>query len=589
MKLKHILYIIPAVALVSSCDLDKSPLASLSPESFFSTESELQAFSNNFYTILSASFKEDSDMYALMSLPEEMRDGRSIPASGGGWTWTDLRKFNTMLDNLDKCSDEAVRSEYEGLARFFRAYFYFEKVKRFGDVPWYDTQIGSDDTEALNKPRDSRELVMQNVIADLDYAFEHLPSAKSPYRINRWAALALKSRACLFEGTYRKYHSLTLEGKSADWYLTAAADASYKFITTSPYAIFSTGDTNEDYRTLFSTDNVDGSDISKEVVLAINYNKEYSKTHSSNYTTLVSSMDRPGMTKKIVASYLCSDGTRFTDKAGWETLSFYKECQDRDPRLSQSIRTPGYHRIGQTKLLAPDLSSSITGYHMTKFVTTTDKDAYNDSDNDLFVFRAAEVYLNYAEAKAELGSITQNDIDISIKKLRDRVGMPNLDVAAANANPDPFLTNKEWGGYQNVSGANAGVILEIRRERAVELCQEGFRYWDIMRWREGKIFEQQLYGMYFPGLGEYDLDQDGTLDICLYDGEKPKSTATLIYKVDSDIILSEGTKGFVNPHKNLPGSWNEERDYLYPIPTDDRSLTGGALTQNPGWDDGLTF
>ena len=129
---------------------------------------------------------------------------------------------------------------------------------------------------------------------------------------------------------------------------------------------------------------------------------------------------------------------------------------------------------------------------------------------DLIIFRTAEIYLNYAEAKAELGTLTQGDIDISVKKLRDRVGMPNLDMAAANLNPDPYLAS-EVTGYANVKGENKGVILEIRRERTIELAQEGFRYYDMMRWKEGKRFEQPLLGMYFPGPGEYDLDGNGTL------------------------------------------------------------------------------
>ena len=107
------------------------------------------------------------------------------------------------------------------------------------------------------------------------------------------------------------------------------------------------------------------------------------------------------------------------------------------------------------------------------------------SSNDYILFRAAEVYLNYAEAKAELGTLTQEDLEISIKKIRDRVGMPNIDMFAANANPDPYLCAPETG-YRNVTDPNKGVILEIRRERTIELCLEGHRYYDIIRWKEGK-------------------------------------------------------------------------------------------------------
>ena len=199
------------------------------------------------------------------------------------------------------------------------------------------------------------------------------------------------------------------------------------------------------------------------------------------------------------------------------------------------------------------------------------------------------MYLNFAEAKAELGTLTQTDLDNSIKKLRDRVGMKNLDLQEANANPDnQFLGSSEFG-YANVTGTNRGVILEIRRERTVELLGEGHRYYDMMRWREGKAFEQKLLGMYFPGPGEYDLDNNGSIDLCLYKGSKPSSKASAFLEIGQDVLLEDGNSGCVFPHKGNQGSWNEERDYLYPIPTDDRSLTNGALKQNPGWVDGLDF
>ena len=168
------------------------------------------------------------------------------------------------------------------------------------------------------------------------------------------------------------------------------------------------------------------------------------------------------------------------------------------------------------------------------------------------------------------------------------MGMPKIDLAAANANPDPYLASPR-GGYTHVTGANAGIILEIRRERSIELLMEGFRYYDMMRWKEGKNFEEPLYGMYFPAIGEYDLDGDGRKDVCIYSGAYPESNAAVKLKLNTDIFLSEGSKGYVYPGKNTRCSWNEERDYLYPIPTEERSLSGGALTQNPGWNDGLNF
>jgi hypothetical protein len=272
-------------------------------------------------------------------------------------------------------------------------------------------------------------------------------------------------------------------------------------------------------------------------------------------------------------------------------MTFQEETQDRDPRLSQSIRTPGYKRMGEETFTAPDLKVSFTGYHQDKYVTTLDQDSYNNSDIDLIIFRAAEVMLNYAEALAEAGTLTQADLDLSIGKLRDRVGMPHLDLFAANGSPDAFLTDPAFGGYQSpvlAADPNKGVILEIRRERAVELCQEGHRYYDLMRWKEGKVFEAPFYGMYFPGTGVYDLDNSGTDDFEIYSASAT-SKAAVTKKLGSDIILKDGNSGMVLLHSDVARSWDEGKDYLYPIPTDERNLTEGALTQNPGWNDGLLF
>ena len=596
-KTAYLLLALLSCTVVVSCDdlLDAVPKDRMSPDTFYKTEKELQAFSMNLYAMLPGAgslFMEDADTYIQMGLTDELKGTRQIPASGSGWSWGDLRNVNTLLEYLPNCPDAAVRAKYEALARFFRAYFYFSKVKRFGDVPWYDKPVGSADTEALNRPRDSREFILGKMVEDLDFAIANLPATKSAYEITKWTAMALKSRILLFEGTFRKYHTEFDYGVGArdyKWYLDECVKVSEEFMSASGYGIHTAGGAKKAYYSLFTTQNA--TDITDEVILARDYNSAYNVGHNANNTMTSQTMGRHGMTRKLVASYLMADGTRFTDRAGWETMDFVTETQNRDPRLAQTIRTPGYTRLGDSTPCPPNFLHCMTGYHPIKYVMGLDKDVYNGSDVDLIIFRAAEVLLNYAEAKAEAGTLSQADLDLSVNRLRDRAGMPHLNMAAANADPDPFLSDAEWGGYQNVSGSNKGVILEIRRERTVELAQEGFRYYDIMRWKEGKIFEKQYYGMYFPGPGEYDLNADGMPDILLYTGDSaPASTAPAKYKVgSSDFILSNGESGNVNPYKELSCKWDEGRDYLYPIPTDERNLTGGALTQNPGWNDGLTF
>ena len=357
----------------------------------------------------------------------------------------------------------------------------------------------------------------------------------------------------------------------------------------------------EPYRDLFASMDA----IKQEVILARDYDATKAVKHEANYYTMSTTYGRPGMNKKIVNSYLMKDGSRFTDIPGYDEMQYYDEMQNRDPRLTQTVVGPGYMRINSDAVMSPDFTASTTGYQIIKWVTDASGDGYLGSSNDYILFRAAEVYLNFAEAKAELGTLTQADLDKSIKKIRDRVGMPNIDLAAANANPDPYLT-AENSGYHNVTGANKGVILEIRRERTIELILEGFRYYDLMRWKEGKMLEQPFMGMYFPGLTEgsgedrygiFDMN-DGTLqdgdkvDICIYTGKKPSvKNIRKFYKLDEVFTLTGGDNGNIICHDIAvePREFNEERDYLYPIPTTERSLTNGALTQNPGWDDGLSF
>ena len=603
-KIYSLILIVLAGAAFASCDdmLDLSPRNKMTPETFFKNDAEMMAFAMNLYGNFPSSglYKECTDTYTWTLTIDELRGGsiRSIPASAsdGGWSWGALRNINTLLDYLPNCSDAQTRLKYEAFARFFRAYFYFEKVKRFGDVPWYDSQVGSTETDKLNRPRDSREFIMGKMIEDIDFAIANLPSTKSAYEVTRWTAMALKANFLLFEGTFRKYHTeFDYGGNSHDykWYLDLCAETCSQMMTTSGYSLHTEGGVNGAYYSLFTT--LNATDLMDEVIIARDYSATYNVKHTSNSTYLTGSNDQPSMTRKLVASYLMKDGTRFTDQAGWKTMPFYTEMQNRDPRLAQSIRTPGYHRLDNDTQLAPDLVATLTGYQPVKYVTYMDQDNYGNAYCDLIIYRYAEILLDYAEAKAEAGTLTQDDLDISINLLRDRVGMPHLSMADANANPDRFLTDEEWGGYQNVKGANAGVILEIRRERTIELCQEGRRYYDIIRWKEGKIFEKEFYGMYVPGPGEYDLDGNGSMDVMFYTEaqmngtEKPKTSAPLSYLIGKEVFLSDGTSGFMNPHRGEGRTWNENRDYLYPIPTDERVLTNGALTQNPGWNDGLNF
>lgn len=591
------------IAGLSACDslLDKEPLDRVTQFDYFKTRSDLELFSNPFYDNLldKTPYDEQNDLLVQMTLSDVLYGGdkRTVPNTGGGWSWGNLRRINTLLEYVDQCEDKKAVTEYTALAKFFRAAFYFDKVKRFGDVPWYEVQLGSAD-EALYKPRDSRELIMTNMIKDIDEAINSggLTEDISTYRVNKWAALALKARFCLFEGTYRKYHGINLEGHDYTYYLEEAAKAAKTIIDEGPYKLYSTKNPDKDYMMLFAQENAS----TEEYILAIRNSYEAQVYHNATAYTLLPTQGRPGYTRKFINMYLMKDGKAFTDKfkTEWQTMPFTEEVKDRDPRLAQSIRTPGYKRIGAKRVQGPDLGVTITGYQPIKFVQDTTAsggqiDRNDRSTCDMPVFRYAEVLLNYAEAKAELGTLTQDDLTVSIDKIRERAGMGGLDMEAANADPDPFLL----ACYPNVTkSANTGVILEIRRERTVEMVMEGQRMWDMFRWKEGAQMVNETapyHGIYFPGPGLYDMDGDGKNDLELYATQQTSTPADglTVLKIGSDIVLSEAAdnRGYVVAWNALKYTWNEERDYLWPIPADQRVLTGGLLTQNPGWTDSTNF
>ena len=557
MKKNIILYsFIALLSGTAGCSdmLDEYPLDAISPETYYNNADELRSATNQFYGMFpgaASGYTESADVVCIFNLPAEVQGIRTVPTSGGGWNWEYLRAVNFYLSHSVRCDDVDAREHFDGIARFFRAYFYFEKVKRFGEVPWFDRELSSTDPE-LFRPRDSRDFIMDKILDDLTYAIDNISDKKDLYNVTHWTALALKSRICLFEGTFRKYHGVPGYEK----FLNECATASKLFIDNAPYAIYQTG--AQPYRDLFSSMNA----IEEEVILARDYDRSQNVMHEANANTLSPTYGRPGMNKKIVNSYLMTDGTRFTDQPGYKTMQYYDEMQNRDPRLTQTVVGPGYMRINSDAVSSPNFGASTTGYQITKWVTDASGDGYLGSSNDYILFRAAEVYLNYAEAKAELGTLTQEDLEISIKKIRDRVSMPNIDMDAANANPDPYLCALE-SGYQNVTGPNKGVILEIRRERTIELLLEGFRYYDIIRWKEGKMFEQPFLGMYFPGLTQgsgdnrYDVFDmnDGIagdkekVDICIYTGKKPSvKNIRKFYKLGDEFVLTDGDKGNIICH-----------------------------------------
>lgn len=562
--------------LFLSCEkdyLDRPPKDKVDANDFFNTAKDLEVYTNSFYGMLPgvSVYTADaaSDNVIPLVIADRVRGTRTVPTSksSGGWDWDELRNINYFLENYQTVPDEEAKKKYSGIARFFRAYFYFKKVKRFGDVPWVSEVLEAGE-EGLYPSRDSRVMVMDSVLADIDYAIENIPAEIKLNQITKYTAMLLKARLSLFEGTYRKYHGLGNYEK----FLKEAVEASQNLINSGAYSLFTAGGPNEAYRMLFAMPNQNTT----ETILAADYDEEYGG-HDLGYLMTAATQGAWGMPKDMVNSYLMQDGTRFTSIPGHETMGYYEEMQNRDPRLTQTTAGPNFTVLGESSPAAVDLSGTTTGYRIIKALPPREQWGSNASYTDIIIFRYAEALLIYAEAKAELGTLMQEDLDISINELRDRVAMPHLNLVWANANPDPYLEAM----YPNVEGPNKGVILEIRRERRIEMYNEGRRWWDLMRWKVGGVVEDPSLGIYFSGLGAHDFNNDGEPDVYLYQGDEskvPDGIPTVINVQQRE--LTNGTSGNLIPFEG--GTFEEPKDYLYPIPLEALALNEN-LEQNPGW------
>lgn len=248
--MKKYLFILLAIAfLLPGCELNEEPVSTIDKNSVFSSEEGLSAYSMSFYEIFPSPTVQGAieggyegfgaiptDYCAAQSiLPFVLLNGVSENTSTG-WNWANLRNLNYFIVNCTNPDvPEEVRNNYIGLARFFRAWFYFDKVKTFGDVPWVDRPLDPQDEDILYGSRDSRELVMEKVYEDLMFAAQNITRTTDATQctyVTKWAVLAFASRVALFEGTFRKYHNLNL-ATSADTWLKRAEDAAYEVMQSS--------------------------------------------------------------------------------------------------------------------------------------------------------------------------------------------------------------------------------------------------------------------------------------------------------------------------------------------------------------------
>ena len=590
MKKQYLWFLLLSFFLVH-CEkqLDQVPVSTASESAVFGSQQGLELYTNSFYGILpglSTSLDAMSDYLAVKSVPTFVQQGAFAPTLSSGWTWTQLRNINYFIvNNKDPKVPADVRKNYTALAKFFRAYFYFEKVKRFGDVPWTGKALEVTDP-VLYGPRDPRTLIMDSVLADINYACANITLKTDASRslITKYVANALKARICLFEGTFRKYHTeLGLQATAAAW-LTNAAVAAKTVMDEGGFTINSGGGAGKSYRLVFTN----SAPVATEVILSAISDLTLKILNDANwYWTSGTYGDKASFTRTFINTYLNLDGTPFTNNPAYPTMLFKDEVKNRDLRLKQTIRLGDYKRIiGGTQVPGPPLFSyTFTGYQPIKWALD---DMYYDSErlniNSISEFRFAEVLLNYAEAKAELGTLTDAEWAATVGVLRTRGGI----TGGLNTKPavvDPYLVTNY---FPNIADP---VVLEIRRERGIELCLEGFRFADILRWKRGELMNQEWNGFYVPALvTPMDLNEDGILDVAFFQGTKPSPAVSGVTYVDvsalvggktNSQLLKNGTNGELTWMNNIKRKW-EDKMYYYPIPATDL-ITNPTLGQNPGW------
>ena len=600
MKNNIIALILSASVLVVSCDLAEQPKAKAGRDMIFGSETGLLTYTNGFYEYLpdyDNAHKQNITMdNAAKNATGTYEVGAYTTNTSTSWSWGSIRNVNYFLKyNTSSNVSEPIRNNYSGIARLFRAYLYFNKLVQYGAVPWIDIPLEPDSPE-LYKTQDSRDVIISKMIEDLDFAAANISEDKitpNSNRVNRWTALFFKSRVCLFEASFRKYHATGSKyGKEylKDCKITAeelyrqAADAAQEIIEKGPYRLYSGtpyANGRGSYRELFISDNA----VSQEVMLSLALDPVLQLGEANWYYNSSTYGPHLCMTHAFAKTYLNLDGTPYNDKKGNTYKTFAEETSGRDYRLNQTIRAADYTCKDKEGVFVPTPANmtghSLTGYQFTKYVMDDISfDGGRTNYNDVPIARYAEVLLNYAEAKAELGTLTDADWEKTIGALRGRAGITGgLDKKPTTA--DPYMMSI-------YTGVTDPVILEIRREREIELILEGLRLNDLKRWACGKLWETAAWdGIYIPALDTpLDLNGDGTNDVFVTEDSKYSGPYKSIAMYTGDnlkvVKLADDTKGGYRLNYEISRVWNDNM-YIYPIP-EIVIQKNPNLKQNPGWD-----
>ena len=560
--MKRIIYLMVSVLAVMSCNddfLEHAPKDQMTDANFWQTEDHIRSVANTFTEALQGKYwlniteiMADSAPWAVTTAFRTIGAGNFTTETSqinSLWVtaYTGIGRVNYFLNNYKRAVNvsEEIRERYAAEAYFYRAYNYWVLTSYFGDVPYITSELNVESPDVY-RGRDKREEVIKAVTKDLEDHYlnlpEYIPAGSSEFgRISQCAALALLSRIYLYNEMY-----------------TEAVSAAERAMSNSYHALYSTGNPDVDYTNLFNwTGRASRNAANKEVLLAFicNYDLGEAARTSHNLSRecwVPGDYARFVPTNSMIEAYLTDDG-KIWDPS---TAATYEDVfKDRDPRMVQSILAPGTpweggksadlnstdDKIYTYPLLTNDKSAAMTysGYYMRKYVEPSTVKYVGHDDNDIIMIRYAEVLLNYVEAKERLGTLSQEDLDKTVNKLRDRVGMVHMKLADLPEGSD--------------------IRKEIQRERRVELFFEGHRYFDIIRWKQGDLLAEDLLGVNRRWLDQSRLNVNlGGLTWKTKNGQQY-------------LLIEEGRQ------------FNPEKHYLLPVPFKQMQLNPNLAPQNPGW------
>lgn len=568
--------------------LNQPPYDEFTDEEYWQNEDQARTYMYGFYTSVfsgyGSGFSHGSFLMGQTSNDDFASDTKqldlaplSVPESDGSWSFTNIRKANYVLESIDRIdANTATKNHWRGVARFFRAYYYSNLVFRYGDVPWYDHvpkfSNSKEDMDYIYKNRDPRVYVDSCIMADLQYAMDSVRDNDGKLQVNKYVVAAMASRLLLREGTFLKYHNLDLD--MAEQCLTMAKAAAEMVMKSGKYAIAPS------YKSLFVSDDLGGN---TEVIMY----RQYADGVIAHSTLTYSFTEaQAGLSKSLAESFVTSEGLPvYSANANWVAPTAKEFFANRDPRLSMCIRpNPKDSMLYCVKgTETQPFNYALSGYSWNKFMddskATTPEATWTGKLNvtDAPCLRYAEVLLNYAEAAYELHlmskyTFTQADLDKSINLIRARadVKLPALQMAGNQPaiNGVTFDDPKRLAIEEKADGGITDALLwEIRRERRVELCLEGFRLNDLKRWCKLDYLWNGCnpdirYGAYIR-LSDY-----------------PTKAA--------EVVLEDpnATEGYILRNTSDERSRPIKRNYINPIPSNQITLyeaKGYTLSQNTEW------